>query len=112
LCPPELVAYDNDICGASVRVGVIEQPAHRWTHSQCAERIGSRGGTLDMQRLRFAQIRGLELPEPTESFERAYALAKIDEVANRDVWLGEAGSDVPVPKQHQSIGLFVWKGPQ
>ena len=112
LRPPELVAHDRHRRGTLAPVVFLQQPPERRLDTQGIEGVGGHDGSFDTERLPFAQAGGLEAAEAGQRFERALARAQIDEVADRDIGLGETRSHVAMPEHDELLGLGEWQRPQ
>ena len=104
---PEPIAHQHDRRRALSRVVLLEQPPESRAHTQRLQRVGRGTGTVDAYRLAAAKERGREPAEPCQRFERALPRAQVDEIAKRDVGLGETGLDVAVPEHDELVGAVV-----
>ena len=109
---PELVAHHRHRRGAFARVVVLEQPSRRWLEAQRPQCVGRHGGALDADGLAAAEIRRLESAVPGERLQRPLARPKVQEVAQRDVGLGETRLHVAVAEHHEVVGPFKRQRPQ
>ena len=110
--PPELVAHERHGRGAVPGILVAEQSAERRPDAQSLEGVRRDDGALEAARFSLAEQGGLEAPEAGQRFEGALTRPEVDEVANGDVGLGEAGLDVAVPEHDEPVGLVERKRPQ
>ena len=94
------------------RVAVLQQPSQRWPDAQQAQGIRGHDGALHAQRLAGAEERGLVAAEAGQRLERPLPSAEVDEVADRDIGLGQPGARVAVPQHDQPIGVGERQRPQ
>ena len=109
---PELVAHDRHRRCAFARVVVLQQASLRWPETQRPKCIRRHGGALDADGLSAAQICRLESAVPGQRLQRPLAAPQVQEVAQRDVGLGETRLHLAVAEHHEVIGPFKRQGPQ
>ena len=110
---PELVAHDRHRRArpAARRRPRSSRPSAGWTRS-AAKASGVTTAPSTRSGSPCAEERGLEPAEPGQRLERPLACAQVDEVAERDVGLGQPGRDVAVPQHDELVGAVERQRPE